>query len=211
MTDTNGSNGQLKTNRRPFFVVLGLFFAPLLLAFAVYYGSGWRPTGTTNKGDLITPAIPLPEVTLNKSDGTPTDASLLRNTWNLVYIGAGDCDDVCRKALAGMRDARLLLGKDISRVSRVFFYSGACCAAEYFAAEQPGLLSVSIDGAAGKTLLELFPQQDGPQQDGLGVLDSQRVYIVDPLGNLMMSYAAGTDARAIYQDLKKLLNLSHIG
>jgi hypothetical protein len=36
-----------------------LFFAPLLLAFLIYYGSGWRPTGHTNHGELILPARSL--------------------------------------------------------------------------------------------------------------------------------------------------------
>ncbi|MGE0114472.1 MAG: SCO family protein [Steroidobacteraceae bacterium] len=206
MTDSSARHGLHKPNRKPFFLVMGLFLAPLLLAFVVYYGSGWRPTGTTNKGDLITPAIPLPEVALLKADGTQTDTAFLRGTWSLVYIGVGECDTVCRSALLNMRDARLLLGKDIARVSRVFLYTGSCCDAAYFAAEQPGLISANIDSAAGKSILDLFPVFNG-----LGVMDGKRTYIIDPLGNLMMSYAPGTDPRSIYQDLKKLLNLSHIG
>ena len=37
------------------------------------------------------------------------------------------------------------------------------------------------------------------------------VYVVDPLGNLMMSYDARQDPRGLLEDLKKLLRLSHIG
>jgi len=193
-------------NRKPFFVVLSLFVAPLLLAFAIYYGSNWRPTSTTNKGELITPAIPLPAITLTKADGTATDAKFLRDTWTLVFIGAGDCDATCRTALDNTRNARLLLGKDSPRVSRVFVYSGACCDKAYFSTEQVGLSTVSIDGDAGQSLLKLFPAGTAGS-----ALDARRTYIVDPLGNLMMSYAPGVDPRDIYQDLKKLLTLSHIG
>jgi hypothetical protein len=206
MNDASTPGQQRPANRKPFFVVLGLFAAPLLLAFAVYYGTGWRPTGTTNKGDLITPAVPLPTVTLTTADGTPTDAKFLRNTWTLVLVSTGACDESCRKALTAMRDARLLLGKDINRVSRAFLYSGSCCDPAYFATEQQGLISASIDDEAGKILLKLFPEQDGVLP-----IATRRTYIVDPLGNLMMSYEPGTDPRSIYQDLKKLLNLSHIG
>jgi cytochrome oxidase Cu insertion factor (SCO1/SenC/PrrC family) len=192
-------------NRKPFFVVMALFIAPLLLAFAVYYGSSWRPTGTTNKGDLIVPALPLPAVTLNKADGTATDATFLRGSWTLVYLGTGDCAAVCRSTLLDMRNARLLLGKDVPRVSRVFLYTGSCCS-EDFAKQQPDLVSVGIDNPAGQSLLTVFPADNGVKAIAAG-----RVYIVDPLGNLMMSYAPGANPRAIYQDLKKLLNLSHIG
>jgi hypothetical protein len=63
-----------------------------------------------------------------------------------------------------------------------------------------------VEGDAGKSLLDLFPADNG-----VPAAESRRIYIVDPLGNLMMSYAPGADMRWIYQDLKKLLNLSHIG
>ena len=89
-------SSEVKPNRRPFFMVLGLFFAPLLLAFAVYYGSGWRPSGSTSKGELITPAVPLPAVTLITAAGVATDPSFLRDNWTLVYLGAANCVDSCR-------------------------------------------------------------------------------------------------------------------
>jgi hypothetical protein len=211
MNDVPHSAQQLSTpqrpaNRKPFFVVLGLFAAPLLLAFAIYYGTGWRPTGTTNKGDLINPPVPLPTVTLSTADGTPTNAGFLRNTWTLVYLSNGACVESCRKALAAMRDARLLLGKDTTRVSRVFLYSGNCCDVAFFATEQQGIISANIDSDTGKSLLAVFPKRNSTQP-----IDAHRTYIVDPLGNLMMSYEPGADPRWIYQDLKKLLNLSHIG
>jgi cytochrome oxidase Cu insertion factor (SCO1/SenC/PrrC family) len=193
-----------KPNRRPFYFVLALFFAPLVLAFAVYYGSGWRPSGMTNKGDLIAPAVPLPQVALITAQGTPTTAGFLRDDWTLVYLGMGDCTAVCRRALSDMQQARLLLGKDLARVKRVFLYSGTCCDAEFFTAQQD-LISASLDSEAGLSMLAKFPNSSG------AALVAGKIYIVDPLGNLMMSYAPGSDLRNLYQDLKKLLKLSHIG
>lgn len=193
-------------NRRPFFIVLGLFFAPLILAFVMYYGSSWRPSGTTNKGDLIHPAIPLPAVRLNMADGKRTDDTFLRNDWSLVYVGDGACAELCRSALVTIRQSHQMLGKDMTRIKRVFLYSGAVANVAYLAAEHPDLLSVSIDDAAGQSVLKKFPDSKG-----VPALQASRIYIVDPLGNLMMSYASGSDARSIYQDVKKLLGLSHIG
>ena len=195
-----------KPTRRPFFIILGLFFMPLALAFIVYYGSGWRPSGTTNKGDLISPAIPLPTVTLNTVDGQQTDARFLREDWSLVYLGEGQCTEPCRSSLLQMRLAFQLLGKDMTRVKRVFLYTGIIEDKNYFATEQGDLLSASIDDAQGQQLTAGFPASNG-----VPAIQAGRIYIVDPLGNLMMSYAQGTDARNVYQDLKKLLGLSHIG
>jgi hypothetical protein len=41
--------------------------------------------------------------------------------------------------------------------------------------------------------------------------DAGRIFIVDPLGNLLMSYAATAPDKALLTDMKKLLRLSHIG
>jgi hypothetical protein len=40
---------------------------------------------------------------------------------------------------------------------------------------------------------------------------AQSLFIVDPLGNLMMRYDVRQDPKGLLQDLKKLLSLSHIG
>jgi hypothetical protein len=39
----------------------------------------------------------------------------------------------------------------------------------------------------------------------------QSLFIVDPLGNLMMRYDVRQNPKGLLQDLKKLLSLSHIG
>lgn len=193
-------------SRRPFYWVLLLFFTPLIAAFVVYYGLGWRPSGMTNKGQLISPAIPLPEVALSTPDGASTDPKFLTRKWTLMYVDAGECAQRCRDALLVTRQVRLLLGKDMTRVQRVFLYSGPCCDEGYFGAEQQGLVRASLDNDAGAQLLGSFPRFDaGP------VLQAQRIYIVDPLGNLMMSYKPHADARDVLSDIKKLLSLSHIG
>jgi hypothetical protein len=193
-------------SRRPFFAILGLFFLPLAVAFLMYYGSSWRPSGTTNKGDLIAPAVPLPLVTLETATGQRTSDSFLREDWTLVFVGDGACADLCRAALIDLRLAHQMLGKDMGRIKRVFLYTGAPTEQAYLAKEHPDLTSASLDTTQGQSLLAKFPSVNGVPAAQAG-----RTYIVDPLGNLMMSYAPGTDARSIYQDMKKLLNLSHIG
>jgi cytochrome oxidase Cu insertion factor (SCO1/SenC/PrrC family) len=181
-----------------------LFFVPLAVSFYLYYGTSWRPSGGAQHGELINPARPLPEVTLARPDGTATGSDFLRNEWHLVYLGDGACGAPCREALVKTRQVRLALDKDVSRVGRVFLYSGSAPDAGYLAAEQPDLVAASIDGEAGRVLLAAFPQDAAP-------LSAGHLYIVDPLGNLMMRYPADAAPRAILTDLERLLRLSHIG
>lgn len=181
-----------------------LFFVPLAVSFYLYYGTSWRPSGGAQHGELIDPARPLPEAMLAQPDGTATDAGFLRGDWHLVYLGDGACDAACRDALVKARQVRLALDKDVSRVGRVFLYSGEAPDAGYLAAEHPDLVAASLDGEAGRKLLEAFPPDPPP-------LPAGHLYIVDPLGNLMMRYPADATPRAILTDLERLLRLSHIG
>ena len=181
-----------------------LFFVPLALSFYLYYGTSWRPAGTTQHGDLIEPARPLPEVALTLADGTQAGPEFLRGEWHLVYLGGGDCVADCRSALVKMRQVRLALDKDMDRVGRVFLYAGELTAADYLVHEHPGLAAAGVDGEAGTRLLQAFP-------DPGTAVTSGKLYVVDPLGNLMMSYPGDAPPKSILTDLERLLKLSHIG
>jgi hypothetical protein len=197
MTTPNG-----RRSRTQVWILVGVFFAPLALAFLLYYGSGgWRPPGSTNRGELISPARPLPGVELPTAADEPLAASTWRGKWTLVYIGDGRCDGGCRAALTLMRQTRLALNKDMTRVQRVFLATGNCCDQAYLDAEHPGLVVARADNDAGAKLLASFP-------DPTGVEGS--IYVVDPLGNLMMRHSPAP-TKDLLEDLRKLLKLSHIG
>lgn len=195
----------MKRSRRPFWIVIGLFFVPLAIAFALYYGgNGWRPAGSTNKGDLVHPARPLPQAALPLANGGTTDPRWLEDKWTFIYVGAGACDETCRTALVHMRQTRLALGREMDRVQRAFISTSACCDRDYLAREHEGL--IVIDGNPQLGALAPFPRYANVPVEQAG-----RIYIVDPLGNLMMSYAPDAPSRALLEDTKKLLTLSHIG
>lgn len=197
----------VKRGRRQFLGLAALFFVPLAVAFWLYYGpAGWRPVGGSNKGDLLEPARPLPAVALPTPDGGATEAGLLRGKWSWVYVGDGLCDDRCRKALYLTRQSRIALSKDVDRVQRVFLVTSRCCDRAFLAQEHPDLLVALVETPQAAALLEPFPVYDG-----VPVAAAGRVYLVDPLGNLVMSYSAAAPDKALLTDLKKLLRLSHIG
>lgn len=188
--------------KRRLILLAALFFAPLMLAFLLYYAHLWRPPGMTNKGDLIEPPRPLPARALTLADGTQSSPDILRGKWTWVYVGDGRCDARCKTALADMRQARLLLSEKMDRVQRAFLYTGAQCDLEFLHREHPGLIVARFDQPALADKFMLGGQP--PERAG-------RIYLVDPLGNLMMSYAPNAPSMGMLQDIKKLLNLSHIG
>ena len=180
----------------------GLFLVPLALAFWVYYGTDWRPLRTVNHGELITPARPLPATHLQPAlTEAVAPADLFHGKWSLVYVGDGQCDDICRQSLYVMRQTRLSLNNEMTRVERVFLVTAHCCTQDFLSREHPGLLVLDASGAAANPLLSTFPA--GQRE--------QSLFIVDPLGNLMMRYDVRQNPKGLLQDLKKLLSLSHIG
>jgi len=188
-----------RRGRQVLLIIAAMFLVPLAVSFALYYGK-WRPAGSSSKGDLITPARPLQAAGLRHPDGKPATADVLTGKWSLIYIGDGACDQACRTALVFARQTRLALNNDMTRVQRVFFATGNCCATDYFAAEQPGLVALDASAPQAQALLAQFPADR-----------AHSLYIVDPLGNLMMRHDASQTTNDLLTDLKKLLRLSHIG
>lgn len=196
----------LQRRHRIILAMLALFFAPLLLSFAMYYGSSWRPSGRTNHGDLIDPARPLPAAAVTRVDqaGGAQSASttqLLAGKWSLVYLGDGACDTQCRNTLYFIRQTHTGLGNLSSRVQRVFLATEHCCDLSFLRSEHPGLMVLDTPANDAAALLSDFPADKR----------STSIFIVDPKGNLMMRYDALADPKGLREDLKKLLDLSSIG
>jgi cytochrome oxidase Cu insertion factor (SCO1/SenC/PrrC family) len=200
----------VRRQRRALIGLALLFFAPLALAFLLYYGIGWRPGGRVNHGELIDPPRPLPLVALpliavdGGADGI-TRADFLRHKWTLLYWGAGVCAERCKTELYDMRQVRIALDRDMDRVQRVFVAQGECCDLEFLRRQHPGLITVraTIESAPILALLRVSASDDPAAAD--------RIYLIDPLGNVMMFYPPGARPKGMLEDLKRLLGLSHVG
>jgi len=179
-----------------------LFFAPLGLSFYLYYGQIWRPAGLVNTGALIEPARPLPALALPLEPGGATDPQFLQGKWTILYAQPGRCDADCRRLLYDTRQVRTALSRNMDRVQRVFIVDDDCCDMRALREAHPDLIVIRAS-PADEPLLALLPRAAGGK--------SARVYLIDPLGNLMMFYAADANPKGMLEDLKRLLGLSHIG
>ena len=88
----------------------------------------------------------------------------------------------------------------MTRVQRVFLATGNCCDDAYLAAEHPGLISLDASSPEAQALLAQVPTDR-----------ADTLFIVDPLGTLMLRHDASQTTKGLLSDLKKLLKLSHIG
>ncbi len=190
------TQGAPRRGRLALVLLIALFVAPLAAAWLLV--GQWRPVGQAQHGELLVPARPLPLL-----PGGATDA--LHGRWTLAYLAAGSgCDAACRAALTAMRQVRLATGKDIERVQRLALWPAAPAADTdgWLAAEQPGLVSAVADDTVRRAFVDAFtvPGEAGGW-----------IYLVDPLGNLVMRYRADAPGRGMLDDLTRLLKLSKIG
>lgn len=196
--DTVNRTGQ---GRGALIGLAALFFLPLIGAFWLYYIGGWRPAGNTNYGELISPVVTLSAPALRTPDGAPASPEVFKEKWSFVHIAEGNCDTTCRDALWMMRQTRLLLADDMDRVQRVFLAKGGCCDTDFFDREHAGLRVLQVADESGARWLDSFPTKPGVDY----------IYIVDPLGNLMMRFDIKENPKGLLSDIEKLLKLSHIG
>jgi len=193
--------------RRTLLLVVALFLLPVVLATYLYV-SGWRPEGRSlQHGELVQPARPVGDAELIGADGAPYRLGALRGKWALVYFSPLPCSDVCQNNLYKMQQVRLTQGRDASRVERVLIVADAATPAlRALAQRYPGLLAVSGARATIQKLAREFVSSQGSALEVPG-----RVYLIDPIGNLVLSYAPDADPSGMRKDLARLLRLSQVG
>lgn len=177
-----------------------VFLMPLALAAWLYYeGAGLQPEGRTNAGRLLEPIVNVDEALEATTLAELTDGRS-EGHWLLVYRNAGPCGEDCEAALYRMRQSRLMLGNDMSRLVRVFLHGDIRPDTVLFETGQEGLV-ITSNGGLGGILDRKRPDDLAP--GGL--------FLIDPLGNLVMYFAADLPPDDMVEDIEHLFELSRIG
>lgn len=196
----------IRAPRLKFLALAALFAAPIVAA-TLLYSLGWRPQASVNAGELVQPPRAVANVALETADGRTLTFSELQHKWTMLYFIGDECDAACGQALTKMRQAHLAQGKDSDRVQRVLMVMAPMRKEQMAALAQAHADTLVLTGsrtAMARLAQEFTLPAGGPAASG-------RVYVVDPIGNFMMSYAATTEARGMLKDLKRLLKISQIG
>jgi cytochrome oxidase Cu insertion factor (SCO1/SenC/PrrC family) len=197
------------SSRQALVLLALLFLTPVFVAWVMHHqsGQGWRPDGTTNNGMLVHPARPLslPEE-LMIAGATAND--YLQGKWTLLYIGDADCDAICNENLYKMRQVRTAQNENMLRVQQLYLVRD-----EAVPEALQGLLDKDYKETAVTLLSARQAEQIAPYFliDGIPMQGAERVYLIDPLGNLMMFYPPDANPSGMLKDLRKLLKYSKIG
>lgn len=184
-------------------MIVVVFLVPMVAAYL------YRPSGERgNYGTLVEPPRPLQEFRMTDLEGNPAGLDVLKEKWTLLYVGGAECGDACRRNLYNIERVRLTQGKHMERVQSLYLAPGSMegrVVADTLV-EYEGLQGYRISAAE---LQAMAPGFDWNRATGPGA--PERVYVIDPLGNLMMFYPGGADPSRMREDLERLLKVSQIG
>jgi len=155
--------------------------APFVLAWLAYEFR-WGAGQSGNYGELMAPQ--------------PVAGPLapLRGKWVFVTFDAAACDATCEKKLYVVRQVRRAQGKEMHRVERLWLVTDG-------GKPRPELLA-AIEGS------HVAPADPQTVKAFFG---GQQIYLVDPLGNLMMRFPPEPDPAKVIKDLQRLLKYSRFG
>lgn len=169
------------------------FLGPLLAAALVYTSPELRAgLGGRSHGELILPPRPLERAWFRAAGEPPR--------WTLLYRAQSPaCGLECEALLFMARQAHAALGARAGRAQvRVWLER-----AEHRPAYAAALRRLPPDAA------RVLPADFDPAPFADRPRDA--LFLVDPLGNLLMQYGDGAAARGLLRDLKRLLAASRIG
>jgi hypothetical protein len=182
-----------RRSTRALWLILAVCAAPIVASYVAFYW--WQPSGRVNYGELLEPRL-MPDAPLERFDGGLFRFSDLKGEWVLVVADAGQCDERCELNLTYLRQVRLAQAREAERIERVWMVIDDAMPRPELIAQHPGLNVVR----GTRESLELLSPPSGSV--------AGHIFVVDPLGHLMMRFPENPDPRRILKDLSRLLRQS---
>jgi len=195
---SDGHAAVQRKSRRTLLLVAAVCVAPFVASFVLYFF--WQPSGRINYGELLE-GLNVPIGTLAPASGSDKlfDFAQVRGRWVFVTVDSAACDTYCDKKLWQMRQVRLTQGKYLERIERVWLLTDTQTVAPSVLKEYEGTW---IGVAQGSAVLRSFP---------FGEAQRDHIYLVDPLGNVVLRYPKDANPSRMKKDLERLLKVSRIG
>ena len=196
---TQDDSSRSRAGRWKMIAVLLVCASPVIASYFTYYVV--RPEGRRNYGELINPQRPLPAMQTTDLNGKTGELAGLKNQWLLINVASAGCNDVCQQRLYFQRQLRESLGKQKGRLDRVWLVTDS---ADVDARLKPALTEATVLRVSLEALMQWLPPSGSQRPE-------DHLYVVDPLGNLMMRFPANMDAAGAAKakrDLDRLIRAS---
>lgn len=197
------SNTQIPSNKssgRKIFLFLAIIFVLPFTVAATLHLLNVHPSGKSY-GNLVNPPHVLQFSVLHDAQGKIFMPQQWQKKWNMVMVDSTGCEESCQKQVHLLKQVQTSLDKDAHRLQRVLLVPTVLKAEVFNDLQKQYPDLIILVGADAKTI-----KFAGQFNATLG-----SVYLVDPLGNLMMSYPENINPKGLYSDLKRLLKNSWAG
>jgi hypothetical protein len=208
-----GAEQKKHRSKTPLIIILLMSLAPLVAALIVYFIPELRPEGSAAYGELVQPQRPMPnakDLPLTTLDGKPFDLDSLKGKWIMMAADGAACPESCARKLYIIRNTHASQGKHVERLARVWFITDDAPVPEKVLEAYKGAVMVRVNPVVlQQFLLGGAPGSVTPEQARQGL--SIPIWVIDPLGNLMLEYPAVADPEMFRKDIRKLIKSSRIG
>ena len=134
----------------------------------------------------------------NITDNTILRMKDLHGKWVLVTVDSGHCDENCKEKLYFMRQVRLVQGKEKHRIERLWLINDDVMPDPGLTKEYEGMFFVKAKYSEILNFIETEQTQ------------TRHIFLIDPIGNLMMRFPEKVDGTKMGHDIKRLLHVSQI-
>jgi hypothetical protein len=174
----------MKMTKRNYFILILLaliFSAPGLSAYLYYRNPQWLNANTTNKGELLTPPVLLSGL----AQTTPK--------WRFVFWYPKHCETACLQEVDKLARIRLALGRHLYEVD------------EWLVVADQDKQAAPLVNSLKEKDIQVLPLEKNLLEDLAVLGEKPRVFIANPKGYLILSYAENAKPQDIYHDIKQLL------
>jgi hypothetical protein len=184
---------------KTFYLLIAVFILPFTMAVLLHF-IDLKPSGKSY-GNLVQPPKSLQIPMLKDTQGKAFKPEQWKKIWSIVTVDNAGCTAQCAERVHMLKQVHTSMNKEIDRVQRVL------------------LVPTGMKSEVSSLLQKKYPDLiilAGTDQESVKFaaefdVNKGNVFLVDPLGNLMMSYPDKFDPKGLYSDLKRLLKNSWAG
>ena len=200
MSDLDTTQVSQKMSGRKILLGLALIFVLPFTIAATLHLLNVHPS-SRSYGELVSPPKPLQMTVLHDARGKTVSSQQWLKKWSIVTVATSACTEPCQTQIHLLKQVNIALDKDVKRVQRVLLMpiTSNVEATSALQKQYPDLLILQGTDAETVQFATQFSGAEGS------------VYLVDPLGNLMMRYPQDINPKGMLTDLKKLLKNSWAG
>jgi len=200
MSEVSLTEGVQKKGGRKILLMLGVIFVLPFTIAATLHLLNLKPSGHSY-GNLVQPPKALIFSNLKDAEGQEIKPEKWLKKWSLVTIDSTNCADACQAKMHLLKQLNTSLNKDAHRLQRVIIMPTEKNpdVISQLKNKYPDLLILAGTDIATVKFSESFKVAGG------------YMYLIDPLGNLMMTYPENAEAKGLRSDLMRLLKNSWAG